>query len=200
MKKLCFIFALILAAAACHSSSVEWGVASFWPTFDKLYGLGVQVPAYGASADADIAVTTSPTQAILKNNLEYYTIGYGIVLLQVDYNTLIDQDLLLNSSDPFFSTYPPYPAPQIRISETDVIIPLYETVYLAFAWGGLGSDLCGWVALTYDDTGVHLVGSAMDMTRQGIYAGTGITVPEPSIALLALSGLSLLLLRRRCRK
>ena len=198
MKKLCFIFALILSAAACHSSSVEWGVADFGLIYiDDLYGLGIREPTYGAGTGTDIKVTTSPTQAILKNNLKYYTIGYGIVLLQVGYNTLIDQDLLLNSSDPFFSTYG---SSGERISQTDVKISLYETVYLAFAWGGLGSDLCGWVALTYDDTGVHLVDSAMDMTRQGIYAGTGITVPEPSAVLLALSGLSLLLLRRRCRK
>jgi len=183
----------------CHGNAVEWGVAVFGykGISPGIYGFGVILPTNGAGTDLEIKVTTTPWETTLKNTLESYTLGYGIVLLQVDYNTLIDQDLLLNSSDPFFNTYG---SSGERISQTDVKISLYETVYLAFAWGGLGSDLCGWVALTYDDTGVHLVDSAMDMTRQGIYAGTGITVPESSTALLALSGLAVLCLRRRKRQ
>ena len=67
-------------------------------------------------------------------------------------------------------------------------------------------SLYGWVELGYDGTNVFIVngimGSAMETTGLGIYAGTGnvfgdSAIPEPASALLAFSGVALLLRRRR---
>jgi len=192
-KTLVFIAMSFVTIAVCYGGAIYWDSATFVHGGGNIFFLEIQEPTHGISANADIEVTTLPNQAILKNNLKDYQLSYGILLLQVEYNTLIDYDLFVNSSDPFFNTYAPSGE---RISQTDVQIPLYETVYLAFSMSGW----LGWVEITYDDTGIHLGRNAMDMTWSGIYAGTGIVVPEPSAALLALSGFSLLLLRRRCRK
>jgi len=122
--------------------------------------------------------------------------------VQTDYNTLIDHDLFANASGSFFSGYTPS---GYRMTETDVKISLYDSVFLAFAMGNFDYDAgefvptwYGWAELTYNGSLVSMLNSAVAATPfEGIYAGTGITTPEPSSALLILCGISALCLRRR---
>ena len=80
-----------------------------------------------------------------------------------------------------------------------------NTVIIAFATGEpvMQSDwdgapyFYGWVELGYKNGDIYIVNSAMELTGLGMLAGTGTVIPEPSTALLALSGIALLLLRRR---
>ena len=84
-------------------------------------------------------------------------------------------------------------------------INLNETILVAFAFGSfIGDDFysawLGWVELCYCDDGVHIVNNTVPMTTgPGIFAGTYNIIPEPSCALLTLSGVALLLSRRRTR-
>jgi len=189
-----------------YAGAVAWDVANFAYVPYYGYSLGARFPIgeEGVGVGVQVDVTTSAGQAILKNALGDYPLSYGILFLQVNENTLIDSDLFLNSSGSFFQTYAPSGEP---ISEKDVKISQYETVYLAFAMGSydphvgeIWSAWHGWISITYTGTGFDVASARVEMWPDGIYAGTGITVPEPSAVLLALSGFSLLLLRRRCRK
>ena len=75
-----------------------------------------------------------------------------------------------------------------------------NTIMLAFAlsrWNETGDyiDYYGWFEMGYNGEEVYIVNSAMSEAKYGgIYAGV---IPEPSTALLALSGCALFFLRRR---
>jgi len=196
MKKLCFVFALIITTAVCRGSTILGGIAGWGDS-----SFGAEVPdswAIGVGVDVETSSLPSPGQATLKLNPWFCTVGWGFLLLQTDYETLIDHSLFANSSGSFFKTYTPSGG---IISETDVEIPLYETVYLAFAIGGwdiAASEFIatwyGWIELGYNDKGMYVANSAVETTwGKGIVAG----IPEPSTVLLALSGLAVLCLRRR---
>ena len=202
MKKVCFVCVLLLfSSTVCHGSSVQWGVSGlgYEPTFNSDF-LWVWEPDT-CSASASVKIMTSSGNAVIKNNLYLITAGYGMLLVQTEYDTLIDHSLFSNSSGSLFQAYDPLGG---IISEKNVAISLYDTVFMAFAIGGIDYGTgefielwYGWVALTYDNQGVHVGSSAIETTGLGIYAGTGIVIPEPSSALLALSGLAVFLLRRR---
>jgi hypothetical protein len=81
---------------------------------------------------------------------------------------------------------------------------LDQPFYLGLQLGGYAADGSylefGWVELYFDGTDVAATASATERTGAGIYAGTGVAIPEPaSSALLLLGGLALLC-RRRCRR
>jgi len=75
----------------------------------------------------------------------------------------------------------------------DIVLGYGESVYLGFVISS-GSDFYGWVELGWDERGVTVWNSAMDIDGAPIQIGG---IPEPSAVLLAFSGFSLLLLRRR---
>ncbi len=55
----------------------------------------------------------------------------------------------------------------------------------------------GWAELLYDGTTVSVASSATERTGLGIYAGTGMAIPEPATAGLLILGASVLARRRR---
>jgi len=112
---------------------------------------------------------------------------------QLQLNDLVDSSSVMGKFDDYFFCF-------WDGHYNDVFAPLTinqgETVYLGF----FIEPLFGWVELGYDGTDIFIANSAMETTGLGIYAGTGIAVPEPSAVLLALSGLAVLCLRRRKRQ
>ena len=211
MKKIWVSVAVsLIAFSFCHGGAVAWNNA--W--VDNSYGsprLGIML-AYPSSDPmsnivgytlTDINVASTPTQAVVTMDDKMLASVCTILLLPVSYGTPIDYGLFANSTDPFFRTY--NPATGTSISQTGLTIPLYETVFLAFAFENLSTippgsftDLSyGWVELGYKDGEVYVVSSAQETTGLGLYAGTGTAIPEPSTTLLALSGLAVLCLRRR---
>ena len=196
-KKLCFVYVLSLfAVVSSYGNTVQWGVAEWgYDEYLNCNFLGLGTPS-GMKNAFGITTIPSSTQAVLKNNMEAYNLGFGVLLLQTNSGTLIDHDLFFDNPGLFFNTYDASYSP---MSETDLTIGLYETVFLAFAL--VGGDVTnpawyGWVEFGYDPAkgGVYIVNSAVETTvRLGIYAG----VPEPSAALLAIVGLAAFGLRRR---
>jgi len=217
MKKTLVSVAMsLITISFCHGSAVMWnnawmeypeGPPRLWVAFTQI----TSTPGPGPDSNivgytiTDLNIASTPTQAVMTLHDSMLASQCSILLLPVSYGTPIDDNLFVNSTDPFFRTY--NPATGISISQTGLTLSLYETVFLACVAGGLDTAtgiyntwLYGWVELGYKDGEVYVVNSAHETTGLGIYAGTGIAVPEPSAVLLALSGLSLLLLRRRCRK
>ena len=194
-KKLCLAGMLFLITVVdCYSSTVLWNIVGWQYVPGWNYGLGLTTPV-GDGFGMSIQVITSTMQATLVNTMEWQSAGIGIQLLLVTDGTLIDSALFSNWSGPFFQTYVP---PGIPVSETDLIIHRYETVFLAFETTADYStpSFYGWIAFTFEN-GIVSITSAIETTGQGIYAGTGTVVPEPSTALLAIVGLAALGLRRR---
>jgi len=208
MKKLCFCFMLIFSMTVCHGGAVQWDIAQWGYDLDFGHLLAITAPN-GGGIQIGMILTSTLTQATLKNNLDWHTLGYGVLLLQTNYNTLIDDDFFNNSPDPFFNTYT---SSGFSMSEMDLSIPhtnsdFSNTILLAFAIGGLDwsgefvSEWYGWIEFGYTiKDGVYIANSGVETTGLGIYAGTGNAVPEPSTVLLAMSGGTILLLRRRKRK
>ena len=198
MKKLCLTIMFCLSTIVSWGTTIQWGGATVYNFLSPdIYYLSIATPT-GESMGTDIQITTTPMYAVINNNLTYYTLAWGALLLATDYGTLIDYDFFANSTDLFFQTYDFFSG--ARISETNFTIGLYETVFLAFVIGYPVYDELywyGWVEFGYNGKDVYIVNSALETTGQGIYAGTGIVVPEPSTALLVIMGLAVLGLRRR---
>ena len=75
-----------------------------------------------------------------------------------------------------------------------------ESLYLGFRLDG--HDYApykeyGWAELLYDGATVSVISSATERTGLGIYAGTGVAIPEPATAGLLIIGASVLAWRRR---
>ena len=198
-KKLCLTGVLFLFTVVnCYSSMVQWNIAGWgYNSYFDYYMLGFTVPD-GTGVGRGLDVISTSMHAVLTPNWEYGTLSYGTLMLQTDYNTLIDHDLFANATG-FFETYLPN---GMSTSEANLEIDVYNTVFLAFAIGShYGNDFdalwYGWIEFGYNGKNVYIVNSALETTGQGIYAGTGLVVPEPSAALLAIVGLAVLGLRRR---
>lgn len=199
-KKIYFVLMLILSVIICHGSVVQWDEVSFGHWFGNIYYLNVRTPDDGVIVfDIKVDLTTLPETAILINNLGYSTLGYGILLLQTDYNMLIDYELFTSSSGKLFQAYSPSGG---AVTEANVEISLDNTIILAFVAGDYDSydgefwnAYYGWMEFGYTEKdGVHIVNAAINTTwYEGLRAGV---IPEPSCALLALSGVALLLRQR----
>jgi len=200
MKKLFFVSMLIMSATFCRGGTIQWNVAGwgYQPDFNIHYlSLTTPIGGIGISIDA-----TFLPFGILVNDLDNHTAGAAAIMLPISCGTWIDENLFNNSSDPFFNRYIP---PGYPVSDTDLYIPLTNDLYsntylLAFVtFVGLYDILYGWIELGYDGTDVIIVNSALNTEGNGILAKRSSCIPEPSTALLTLSGITLFLLRRRKR-
>ena len=213
-RKLYMILTLMLAAAVCRGAPVYPGFAKWGQgTLDGhlLGGLAYRTPyrdRFMEEEDYDpdycdvwftMQLLTSSSQAIL-GDWVIHTLGFRALMLETSRDTLIDHGLFFDSPGPFFLSDLEYQKP--------LVIPLTDpdfsnTVILALAIGegrsAPGSLVFwyGWIEFGYDGEYVFIHDSAVASYQTGIYAGTYSVVPEPSTALLALSGVALLLRRRR---
>ena len=197
--------------------AVEWGVATweydtgYFGYLDE-YKLDIITsipffPPYCISANLRTKMISTSGQASFENFR--YSGGWDCAFLQVTQGMLIDNNLFANNTDKWLPYYeyidgwPYYVQP--FIDPNNMVIPKTEedfsnTVILAFSFytlafsGEYQTDYYGCIEFGYDGTEVFIVNSAIETTPcLGIVAG----IPEPSSALLALSGLAVFLLRRR---
>ena len=206
MKKSSIVFTLLLFTTASHGGIIQWNIAEWY--YDKSpFQLDEYVLEIYNSIQFYSKVISSPEQADL-NNFRWLRTSYGCALLLTDYDTLIDYDLFANADYFFYQTSLNDPFPGDSKEFPSLVIPkteddLSNSIILAFALCkgagvGLEVDYYGWIELGYDGEEVYILNSAMiDGMWSGIYAGV---IPEPSTALLAMSGCAILLLRRRKRK
>ena len=192
---------LLFSMTVCHGGAVQWDTAGWgYDSFFNTQFLWVTAPD-GGGVGVGVEITSTYAQATIHNNLDWGTTGYAILLLQTDYNTWVDDDLFNHSFNPFFNKYTESWG---VTSETNLSILLNETIIVAFAIGGLDywsgeflSEWYGWIEFGYTPKdGVYIANSGVETTGQGLYAGV---IPEPSTALLAMSGCVFMLLRRRKR-
>jgi len=203
MKKLFFVSMLTLSATFCHAGTIQWGIAGWEkaPFLSEMwkseYYLGITTP--NGSISVGCNATFSFAQATIINNYDRTT-GLSVNLLPITCGTWVDNNLFNESTGPFFSTYD---SSNNYISETNLYIPktndsCSNTYLLAFkAFGSFDYVVYGWIELGYDGTNVFIMNSAEEITGNGILAQRSTCIPEPSTALLALSGSALFLLRRR---
>ena len=121
------------------------------------------------------------------------TVGIAYRWFAVGYGELIDFGLAA-SSDPF--------ADNITSEYGSIHLDSDQPFYLGFRLGGpdYPETEYGWAELLYNGTAISVFSSATERTGVGIYAGTGMAVPEPStIGLLSIGALCLAC-RRRNRK
>jgi len=119
------------------------------------------------------------------------TIGIAFRFFEVNYGDLIDWDLA-EASAPF--------ADNVTAEYGSLLLNYDEPVYLGFRLGG--ADYCpaaeyGWAQLYFDGDVVSVLSSATERTGLGIYAGTGMAIPEPATAGLLMIGAGVLAWRRR---
>ena len=195
MKKT-FVLGMLMFGFAInsHGGSIQWNVAQWGYFFECDHLLAITAPD-GTGTGLGVEITSNLTQATLKNRVDVFVASYAILLLPTSHGTLIDQDLFSKTTDPFFNMYDSSGLP---MSQTNLKIPrtnpdLSNTFLLAFAIEGSQNNWYGWIEFSYKNGEVYIENSAVETTGQGIYAG----VPEPSTALLWLSGCALLILRRR---
>ena len=211
-RKLCFVFALLFTVTVCRGGTIYWDLVTWGLNhygLPDMYLLDITTPdPSGVTFRTDVDVD-SPEQAILQRFRGGGTFACGSsTILQVTHGTLVNHGLVSDDITGWF-----YQIPNENTSATpDLMIPLTDselsnTVLLAFVlhcfdWTNLPEMewyyWYGWVELGYRDaTGhgdmeVYIVASAM--SRDPLLAGV---IPEPSTALLALSGAVLLLRRSR---
>ena len=207
---LCMLF-----VSFCRGAAVPWDIG-FGPVRYESehavgYGFDLTAPNGDGIGFTGIKVTKSAEEAILKNesNWGLALASHCMLLMETSRDVSIDYDFFFNSPGLFFQTYDYY-TKEIQ-SETNLTIPAQESIFLAFAIAyppmpPLTTNYYvfwyGWMELVYDynEKGVMDVfirASGIETTGRGIFAGTYTAVPEPSSAPLALSGVALLLRRRR---
>ena len=100
MKKiLCFVFTTMLAASVCRGGSVQWNVAQLINFFGPL--ISIKAPN-GTGTGLGVDITPHDTYATIKNN--FGGLASNRVTFLPTYNeTLIDQNLFLNTTDPFLT-------------------------------------------------------------------------------------------------
>lgn len=114
------------------------------------------------------------------------TLGISHQWFEVTYGELIDASTAANSDAlARIITAQPVELGSLRVYEG-------YPCYMGFQLGGYAaSDYTvefGWAELSYDGSVVTLVSSASERTGLGIYAGTGMAIPEPATVGLLLVG------------
>ena len=211
---------LVLIPTLAFAGPVEWDTASadlgyHW-AYDATLGYSTWVPTCTLSARSYLFRPPDPLPwtamsiafGIAKKSPTSITIAEVIsfqldptwVLHQMEYGDWVDSSL----------TAPGFDASLYNAGDCggELTIGVGETVYLGYVvwrsaiWGKGMPDYYGWMELMYDGDDIRVVNSALDIGGDFIQIRyrDGPAVPEPSTALLALSGVALLLRRRRQRE
>ena len=198
-RKLCFVCTLILVSSVCRAGTVLWDVALITgvPIFGCDNGLYVDAnDVTGGNIVGFNIVSQSADSITLAGQNWASAISYGHAWRLLLCGDLVDANSVMGDFDDYFLAL--FDSHYNDIF-SDLTIHTGESVYLGFFIEGdpYLDPLFGWVELSYDGKNAFVVGSAMETTGLGIYAGTGWVVPEPSVALLSIVGLAALCLRRR---
>ena len=181
---------LLVATPTWAFPVVEWntvrltyGVAGFGLYTDNRDG-------YGANIQGDIEYEATGLWSTLTANNG--TLGISQWWFPVQYGELIDFDSL-NPDDPLAIIN------TSQIEFGSIQLNYDEPYYLGFCVGYPQWDYAdyGWVEFLFDGDVVSVLSSATERTGLGIYAGTGMAIPEPATAGLLIIGASVLACRRR---
>ena len=193
MKK-SMLLLLVFTNTLAFAATVDWDVAVFNP-FGGESALGVQSnllpPYYLANTVIWCNVINVPSSRVTIS-AHNVLLTPGTMWRQMKYGELVDSSSTHSSFNDFFVRHDA----NGFACEQDIVLRYGDSVYLGFVIFA-ADNIYGWVQLGWDEKGITVWDSAMEITGLGIYAGTGIAVPEPSTALLAIIGISSLCLRRR---
>ena len=183
-------FAMLFAVTSHAFPIIEWdtvrltyGVAGFGLYTDNRDG-------DGANIQGDIEYEATGLWSTLTANNG--TLGISQWWFPVQYGELIDFDSL-NPDDPLAIIN------TSQIEFGSIQLNYDEPYYLGFCVGYPQWDYAdyGWVEFLFDGDVVSVLSSATERTGLGIYAGTGMAIPEPATAGLLILGASVLAWRRR---
>ena len=155
---------------------------------------------YSGGDGADIwgVLTLDPGGLWAELDAQGGTLGIAHKWFLMDYGELIDAAAADDPVDPFAITY------FSDLEYYSTVMDVNQSIYIGFQLGSMEfspfQTQYGWVELIYDGDSINYVSSATERTGLGIYAGTGMAVPEPAtIGLLSIGALGLAW-RRRNRK
>ena len=167
---------------------VEWNTiwggcnsTSFWMSTESADGLGAGVMGL-LTYDGNRASLTA----------EHGTIGIAHCWFPVEYGTLIDAQAWASSTNPLANFYDTIELGGATLTEG---VPMYLGLQLGRS--EFNELEYGWAELLYDGATVSVISSATERTGLGIYAGTGVAIPEPATAGLLMIGAGVLAWRRR---
>jgi len=212
MKNSCCCLGLFFFTTVCHAGTVKWDVVdifnpsgTFWQEYcDNLLDLNVgditcQMVGYKILYQDRFEIILSG-----QNEITYASYAHGWRELEYRYGELVDSQSMIGDFDDYFFIFG---NGHYDDDLKNLTIRRGQSVYLGFfievniydydMHTSINTPLFGWVELYYNGSYIEVKRSVIETTGQGIYVGTGFITPEPSTALLALSGCALLLLRRR---
>jgi len=192
MKKVCFVVMLSLfAITRSHAATFEW---SFLVSNSQSDVSPVNVTAYLYASDYGIWVwnnSFNPSTLILTDSMlgiEYSPVGYPVTTLTTQVSPLTEDTSKIIIS---WQTDPRLDTP------TDCPMNLYSWCFILVDEATPDYFTYGSVRFYYSFWPGHWDEKWDDTHRSPLDLGEFYSVPEPSAVLLALSGFSLLLLRRR---
>ena len=212
MKKTFCIIIFLLLALHLSAGIVLWSDSE---AFDYWTGLWEKDGVVGGRADFTWALY-GPYDAYAY--CEFYIHPRTEIAYQAEWRLAArgTNALLMNEGDPVdytttFGTDKTYYYAELQegVTESPLRLPSQTPILLGFATvndgdKAYGDYIYGWIRLIFDGENLQLDSSAVAIGTDvaGIYAGTGIIIPrqipEPSIPVLAIIGISGLLLRRKC--
>ncbi len=150
----------------------------------------------GALIDLNIT-SVGPSQALLAQGM-FSSLTPGHMWYAVSPDQPIDPGLVQGSTTAFHVGFAPG---YEHVTEVPILMTSGAPFLLGF-WIGpspvpTSGDVFGWAELMYDGSTLHLLDSAAETTRPGIFAGRYEAIPEPSSMLLL--SLAVIGLYRRMR-
>lgn len=191
-----FLVLLLILGTAVHSATVIWPAVGLGRTGETTYIIGLYDVSPGGDAALWLEIVAGSGSASSLQG-DSVTTGIGQMWFSTQFGNSVDASAMADAV---------YLANAYTMEFGSIDMQLNQIFYLGFRLDGPPSPdfpnppiyyIYGWASLLWDGTTLSLVDSAAETSGVGLYAGTHTPIPEPSTAVLALIGMTLLATRRR---